>query len=93
MTIVHIVGINTFIKDNIISKFKELNFEVFDLDLISKNIIFNEDRNIMGKIWKERLQSQLNLFISSNLNKNIIIINTYAFNCFFQLKFTCNHRN
>jgi hypothetical protein len=77
--IIHIVGINTFIKEEMINKFKLLDFELFDLDILSKNILFDSNKNKMGKMWKERLTSQLNLFLSSNKNKNIIILGLSSF--------------
>lgn len=79
MKIIHIVGINTFIKDELINKFKELNFEIFDLDILSKNILFDENKNKMGEMWKKQLTSQLELFLSTKLNKNIIIIGLSTF--------------
>jgi hypothetical protein len=74
MSIIHIVGINTFIKDDIIAKIRDMKFELFDLDLISKNILFTENKTEMGKLWKTRLQSELDLFLSKNNNKNIVVI-------------------
>jgi hypothetical protein len=72
--IIHIVGINTFIKDELINKFKELGFEIFDLDILSKNILFDSNKNKMGKMWKDRLNLQKEIFLSTNSNKNIIIL-------------------
>ena len=77
MTIIHIVGINTFIKDDMIKKFEELNYKILDLDMISKEIIFKSDNS--GKIWKNKLNQTVNIFISENTNNNIIILGLNSF--------------
>ncbi len=94
MTVVHIVGINTFIKDNVIDKFKEMGYEIFDLDLISKNIMFDENKTKMGQLWKNKLSSQLNLYLSSNLSKNIIIIglSNFVLDRRFKINIDTNHK-
>jgi hypothetical protein len=86
----HIVGINTFIKDDIINKFRDLGYEIFDLDLISKNIMFDENKTKMGQLWKNKLSTQLNLYLSSNINKNIIILGLSTFVLDHRFKISIN---
>jgi hypothetical protein len=72
--IVHIVGINTFIKDDMINKFKELGFEIIDLDDLSKDILFSYTKNDIGSFWKIRLNNTLQNFLLKNKDKNIMIL-------------------
>jgi hypothetical protein len=37
-------------------------------------MLFDSNKNKMGKMWKDRLSLQKELFLSTNLNKNIIIL-------------------
>lgn len=92
MAIIHIVGINTFIKDELINKFKQLGFEIFDLDVLSKNILFDSNKNKMGKMWKDRLTLQLELFLSTNSNKNIIILglSNFVLDCRYKINIDTN---
>jgi hypothetical protein len=94
MVILHIVGINTFIKDDIINKFRDLGYEIFDLDLISKNIMFDENKTKMGQMWKNKLSTQLNLYLSSNINKNIIILglSTFVLDHRFKININTTHK-
>jgi hypothetical protein len=79
MSIIHIVGINTFIKQSMIDKFKEMNFEIYDLDEITKDIMFNYKRYDIGSYWKKRLNEAIQNFISNHPNKNIIILGLSSF--------------
>jgi hypothetical protein len=79
MSIIHIVGINTFIKQLMIDKFKEMNFEIYDLDEITKDIMFNYKRDDIGVYWKKRLTEAINNFINNNQNKNLIILGLSSF--------------
>ena len=83
MSIIHIVGINTFIKQSMIDKFKEMNFEIYDLDQITKDIMFNYNRDDIGAYWKRRLNESIKNFISNNQSnnqsKNIIILGLNSF--------------
>ncbi len=79
MSIIHIVGINTFIKQSMIDKFKEMNFEIYDLDEITKDIMFNYKRDDIGSYWKKRLNEAIQNFINNNLNKNLIILGLSSF--------------
>ncbi len=79
MIIIHIVGINTFIKQSMIDKFKEMNFEIYDLDEITKDIMFNYKRYDIGAYWKKRLNESIQNFISNNQSKNIIILGLSSF--------------
>ena len=36
-----------------------LGYEIFDLDLISKNIIFDTNKTKMGQLWKNKLSTQI----------------------------------
>jgi hypothetical protein len=94
MVILHIVGINTFIKDDIINKFTILGYEIFDLDLISKNIMFDSNKTKMGQLWKNKLSDQLNLYLSSNVNKNIIILglSTFVLDHRFKININTTHK-
>jgi hypothetical protein len=78
MLILHIVGINTFIKQDMVNKFKELKFEIFDLDDISKDIVLKYKRENIGSYWKKKLTDNLNNFIKST-NNNIIILGLSSF--------------
>jgi hypothetical protein len=77
--IIHIVGINTFIKEDMINKFKENNFEIFDLDDLSKEILFSYNKDDIGVFWKSRLNKSLENFILKNKDKNIIILGLSSF--------------
>ena len=79
MSIIHIVGINTFIKQSMIDKFKEMNFEIYDLDEITKDIMFNYKRDNIGIYWKNKLNEAIENFISNNQNKNLIILGLSSF--------------
>jgi hypothetical protein len=94
MVILHIVGINTFIKDDIINKFRDFGYEIFDLDLISKNIMFDTNKTKMGQLWKNKLSTQLNLYLSSNVNKNIIILglNSFVLDHRFKININTTHK-
>lgn len=93
--IIHITGITTFLKTEFIQTVQKMNFDVFDMDTLSKNILFSSNKQHgMGRIWKNKMINELKTFFSNNTNKNIIIIglNFFILDRRYKINFDTIHK-
>jgi len=71
MIIAHVIGINSYLKSDFVTRMNELNIDVIDLDEITKKLLIEHKFNLDPEIWKVNLTNQL---INSSNSKNTIVI-------------------
>ena len=60
MIIAHIIGINSYLKQDFVTKINNINVDVIDLDEITKRLLIKSDYNLRPEDWKEQIYNELN---------------------------------
>ena len=71
MIVAHVIGINSYLKPDFVTKMNDLNIDVLDLDEITKKLLIQHKFNLDPEVWKVELNNQISQF--SNKSKTIII--------------------
>lgn len=79
MLIAHIIGINSYLKPDFVTKMNELNIDVIDLDEITKRLLIQYSYDLRPEDWKEQIYRKLNgetikVNGGTNKTKNYVII-------------------
>jgi len=60
MIIAHIIGINSYLKPDFVTKMNQINIDVIDLDEITKRLLIKSNYNLIPEDWKEQIYNELN---------------------------------
>ena len=55
MIIAHIIGINSYLKPDFVTKMNEINVDVIDMDEITKSLLIKYSYNLRPEEWKKSL--------------------------------------
>ena len=72
MIIAHVIGINSYLKSDFVSKLNDINIDVLDLDELTKKLLIQHKFNLDPEVWKVELNNNISQF--NNKSKNIIAI-------------------
>jgi hypothetical protein len=71
MIIAHIIGINSYLKPDFVTKMNNINVDVIDLDEITKRLLIKSNYNLAPEDWKEQIYNELSQ-VNKKTNKIII---------------------
>lgn len=75
MIIAHIIGINSYLKIDFVTKMNDLNIDVIDLDEITKKLLIKSNYNLKPEEWKEQIYKEVNEKMHEiNREINVIVI-------------------
>jgi len=60
MIIAHIIGINSYLKIDFVTKMNHLNIDVIDLDEITKKLLIKSNYNLKPEEWKDQIYKEVN---------------------------------
>lgn len=69
MIIAHIIGINSYLKPDFVTKMNQLNVDVIDLDEITKRLLIKYSYDLRPEEWKDQIYSILNEQVNGEANK------------------------
>ena len=69
MIIAHIIGINSYLKPDFVTKMNEINVDVIDLDEITKRLLIKYNYNLRPDDWKDQIYTKLNEQVNGEINR------------------------
>jgi hypothetical protein len=73
MIIAHIIGINSYLKTDFVTKMNNINIDVIDLDELTKKLLIKSNYDLKPEEWKEQIYNELNNNYHKK-NSNVVII-------------------
>jgi len=75
MLIAHIIGINSYLKQDFITKMNDINVDVIDLDELTKRFLIKSSYDLKPEDWKEKIYNEINkvLGVNKKIKKYVII--------------------
>jgi hypothetical protein len=97
MIIAHIIGINSYLKTDFVTKMNQLNIDVIDLDELTKKLLIKYDFNLNPEDWKREMYDEINQenHIINNIRNHKIIIGLTNFinDNRYKIKLNINENN
>lgn len=92
MIIAHIIGINSYLKPDFVTKMNNINVDVIDLDEITKRLLIKSNYNLTPEDWKEQIYNELTQ-INKETNKIIIGLTNFINDNRYKIKLPIENSN
>jgi len=79
MIIAHIIGINSYLKPDFVTKMNEIDVDVIDLDELTKKLLIKANYNLKPEDWKQQLYNELINSMNNYKMNNYIVIGLTSF--------------
>jgi len=92
MIIAHIIGINSYLKLDFVTKMNQINIDVIDLDELTKKLLIKSNYNLKPEEWKEQIYNELSQY-KKNTNYIVIGLTNFINDNRFKIKLNLENDN